>query len=157
MTLVDLVRLFADPLAMAVVLTDIDLERPGPTILYTNPAFERMSGYRAEEVCGNSPRMLQGPATNRQLTRLVARRLHAERRFHGVLENYRKSGECYLCEVDVRPILGRNDEPLGFIAFEREVVRRRGRPVQGVGGRYQPVGGECFAVGPVWATPAPFC
>lgn len=157
MTLVDLVRLFAEPLSTAVVLTDIDLERPGPTILYANPAFECMSGYKAEEVCGSSPRLLQGPATNRQLTRLVALRLRAERRFRGVLENYRKSGEGYLCEVDVRPILGKVNEPLGSLAFEREVVRRKGRPIQGAGGRYRPVAIASFEAGALWATPAPFC
>ncbi|WP_342154619.1 PAS domain S-box protein [Methylorubrum sp. SB2] len=157
MTVVDLVRLFAEPLGTAVVLTDTDLERPGPTILYANPAFERMSGYSAEEVCGNSPRMLQGPATNRQLTRLVARRLRAERRFHGVLENYRKSGEGYLCEVDVRPIFGRDEEPIGFLAFEREVVRRIGRPGQGAGGRYRPIAVEGFETGAFCTAPTPFC
>ena len=39
MNIVDLVRMLAEPLDVAVVLTDIDLERPGPTVLYANPAF----------------------------------------------------------------------------------------------------------------------
>ncbi|MFY9291945.1 MAG: PAS domain S-box protein [Methylorubrum rhodinum] len=156
MTLIDLVRLFAEPLSTAVLLTDTDLERPGPTILYADPAFEHMSGYRVEEVYGNLPRMLQGAATNRQLTRLVARHLRAKHRFYGVLENYRKSGEGYLCEIDVRPILGTNEEPIGFLAFEREVVRQIGRPVQGASGRYRPIAVESFVSGAFWAAPTPF-
>ena len=156
-TIVELVRLFAEPLSTAVVLTDVDLEPPGPTILYANPAFTSMSGYAGAEVLGRSPRILQGPGTNWQLTRVIARRLQVERRFHGVLENYRKSGDAYLCEVDVRPILGRNEEPLGFLAFEGEVARRRGRPAQGAGGRYQPIASEAHELRTAWATPAPFC
>ncbi|KQQ19501.1 histidine kinase [Methylobacterium sp. Leaf122] len=139
MTIAELVRLFAEPLGVAVVLTDCDLERPGPTILYANPAFARMSGYAAAEVLGSSPRVLQGPGTNQQATRLVARTLSGGGRFHGVLENYRKDGEAYLCEIDVRPICGAEGRPVAFIAFEREVVRRRGRPSQGAAGRYRPV------------------
>lgn len=44
MDLAHIVMLFAEPLDVAVVLTDIDLGRPGPTVLYANPAFARMSG-----------------------------------------------------------------------------------------------------------------
>lgn len=138
MELADLVRLFADPLDLAVVLTDVDLERPGPTVLYANPAFARMSGYAPAEVVGGTPRILQGPDTNREATRHLPRLLRAEGRFLGCLRNYRKGGEEYLCEIDVRPILGRDGVPQAFIAFEREVVRRRGRPTKGGTRRYCP-------------------
>ena len=139
MTIVELVRLFAESLNVAVLVTDCDLDRPGPTILYANPAFSRMSGYAPSDVLGRSPRLLQGEGTNKQVTRLLTRTLRTEKRFHGVLENYRKGGEAYLCEIDVRPICGTDGLPLGFIAFEREVVRRRGRPSREGAGRYQPL------------------
>ena len=138
-TIVELVKVFAEPLDVAVLVTDIDLERPGPTILYANPTFARMSGYTADEVLGNSPRLLQGSGTSREATGVMARSLRAEGRFRGVLQNYRKSGEAYLCEFDVRSILGRAGKPEAFIAFEREVVRRRGRPSQRTAGRYRPL------------------
>lgn len=156
MTIVDLVRLFAEPLSTAIVMTDIDLERPGPTILYTNPAFARMSGYAAAEMLGASPRLLQGPGTSMQQTRMIARRLRAEGRFHGVLQNYRSSGEAYLCEIDVRPLLDGGGKPLAFLAFEREVVRRRGRPSRDPHGRYRPIVPETFDVGGMCGTLALF-
>ena len=139
MTIVELVKVFAEPLDVAVLVTDIDLERPGPAILYANPTFARMSGYTADEVLGTSPRLLQGSGTNSEATRIVARSLRAEGRFRGVLQNYRKSGEAYLCELDVRSILGCTGKPEAFIAFEREVVRRRGRPSQETAGRFRPL------------------
>lgn len=156
MTIVELVRLLAEPLSTALVLTDTDLERPGPTILYANPTFARMSGYTAAEMLGTSPRLLQGPGTNQQVTRLIARKLRAEGRFHGVLENYRKSGEAYLCEIDVRPLLGRDGEPLAFLAFEREVVRRRGRPSRDLAGRFRPIAPEPLDVCLMGTAPALF-
>jgi len=155
-TIVELVRLFAEPLDTAVVLTDIDLERPGPTVLYVNPAFARMSGYAASEVIGNSPRLLQGAGTRRELTRLVSRKLRAEGRFQGVLENYRSSGEAYLCELDVRTLRCGDGQPLAFIAFEREVVRRKGRPARGGAGRYTPVELDTLTTGTLNLQPAIF-
>ncbi|MFH6787318.1 MULTISPECIES: PAS domain-containing protein [Methylobacterium] len=139
MELTDLVRMFAEPLDLAVVVTDADLERPGPTVLYANPAFARMSGYALAEVMGATPRILQGSDTNREATRYLRRLLRAEGRFVGCLRNYRKGGDEYLCEIDIRPILGRNGIPQAYIAFEREVVRRRGRPPDGGTRRYRSI------------------
>lgn len=139
MTITELVRLFAESLDVAVVVTDCDLDRPGPSILYANPAFTRMSGYEAAEVLGGSPRLLQGAGTNPEATRAIARSLLAGGRFQGVLQNYRKSGEAYLCEIDVRPICGWDGSIQAFVAFEREVVRRRGRPTRNGAGRYRAV------------------
>ncbi|MDR7037804.1 PAS domain S-box-containing protein [Methylobacterium sp. BE186] len=155
MTLVELVRLFAEPLDLAVLVTDCNLERPGPTILYANPAFARMSGYAVSEVLGASPRLLQGAGTNRQAARAVLPRVRAEGRFHGVLENYRRAGETYLCEIDVRPICGADGQPAAFIAFEREVVRRRGRPSQDGAGRYRAIANVALPL-PLCAEPTLF-
>ena len=139
MTTAELIKLFAEPLDLAVVVTNCDLDRPGPTILYANPAFIRMSGYDTSEILGGSPRLLQGAGTNPEAIRSIGRGLRTDGRFHGVLQNYRKSGEAYLCELDVRPIRGLNGDIQAFVVFEREVVRRRGRPTRNGAGRYRAI------------------
>jgi FixJ family two-component response regulator len=47
----------------SVVITTAQLDRPGPQIIYVNPAFTKMTGYASEEVIGKTPRILQGPKT----------------------------------------------------------------------------------------------
>jgi len=142
MQLLDFIRHFADELDVAVVITDAELNRPGPTILYANPACLHMSGFEAVDVLGQTPRMMQGPGTKREATRMVQRALRQDGRFLGRLQNYRRNGEAYLCEIDVRAIHGLDGRTEGFIAFEREVVRRRGKPSHGGAGRYRPVDGQ---------------
>ncbi len=138
MELADLVRLFAGPLDFAVVLTDVDLERPGPTVLYANPAFARMSGYAPAEVVGGTPRILQG-RTRTARPRGTCRGSCGPRGASWVACGTTGRAERNtLCEIDVRPILGRDGVPQAFIAFEREVVRRRGRPAEGGTRRYRP-------------------
>ncbi|PSQ92020.1 MAG: hypothetical protein BRD57_03500, partial [Proteobacteria bacterium SW_6_67_9] len=44
----------------SVIITDADLDAPGPRIRYVNPAFERLTGHSREEVVGATPRILQG-------------------------------------------------------------------------------------------------
>lgn len=51
----------------AIMITTTDLDAPGPTIVYANPAFMRMTGYLPHETIGHSPRMLQGPRTDWEL------------------------------------------------------------------------------------------
>ncbi len=122
MHVLDLVIQFADPLDVGVLVTDAELSRPGPTIIYANAAFLRMSGYEVGDVLGQTPRMLQGSGTSHEGVRLVQRALRTEGRFVGRLQNYRRSGEPYLCELDIRPIYGLDGHTEAFIAFEREVV-----------------------------------
>src|SRR3546814_2222322 len=52
-----------DSAGLAVIITDLDLEPPGPIIRYVNRMFEDMTGFARAEVLGKSPRILQGPTT----------------------------------------------------------------------------------------------
>ena len=43
------------------------LNPPGPEILFVNPAFSEMTGYSQEEVLHKTPRILQGPKSDRAM------------------------------------------------------------------------------------------
>jgi PAS domain S-box-containing protein len=127
MSLIQMISALVGDTELAVVVTDGALTEPGPRILYVNAAFERMSGYTAYEVIGESPRMLQGPATSLAAKKRLARALRAGQPHRTTLVNYRKSGEPYRCDIEVFPLLTPAGEPFAAVALEREVVRRPGR------------------------------
>lgn len=127
MSLRDLISICADDLDIGVVLTDGLLTSPGPSILYVNTTFERMSGFNRDEVVGKNPRIFQGPGTSLAARKLLARALRAGERHATTLVNYRKSGEAYLCAIEVIPILDASGVLVNAVALEREVERRRGR------------------------------
>lgn len=66
------------------------------------------------------------------------RALATGERFHGYLTNYRADGAKYRVEIDCRPLRAASGLVEGFVSFEREVVRRIGRPSGGAAGRYEP-------------------
>lgn len=138
MTIVEFIQAFAHGLPVAVVVTNQTLEPPGPTILYANPAFSELTGRDPATVVGLSPRFMQGRETRRATLDAFHRALAASKPFHGFLSNYRPDGTQYRVEIDCRPLLGMNGTAEHFIAFEREVVRRIGRPASGKAGRYVP-------------------
>ena len=51
----------------AVLITSARLDPPGPEILFVNPAFSEMTGYSQEEVLQRTPRILQGPKSDRAM------------------------------------------------------------------------------------------
>ncbi|WCS28851.1 PAS domain-containing protein (plasmid) [Methylobacterium sp. NMS14P] len=138
MTIVEFVRVFLHDAPVGVVVTNADLTRPGPTILYANPAFGQLTGRDPNDLVGQSPRFMQGKETRRTALDAFHRALAGGDRFQGYLTNYRADGTKYRVELDCRPC----QDPLGkvfaFIAFEREVTRRLGRPASGQAGRYEP-------------------
>ncbi|MDV2986188.1 UNVERIFIED_CONTAM: PAS domain-containing protein [Methylobacteriaceae bacterium AG10] len=138
MTIVELVKAFMDDSPVAVVVTDGNLEPPGPTILYANAAFGQLTGHDLAEAVGQNPRIMQGRETRRTKLDAFHQALAAGNRFHGFLTNYRADGTKYRVEIDCRPIASGNGTVEHFISFQREVIRRLGRPTSGVKGRYVP-------------------
>jgi PAS domain S-box-containing protein len=127
MSLKDLLTVLTADSERAVVLTSGDLQAPGPTILYVNAAFERMTGYDRSELVGRSPRMLQGEKTSLAARRTLSRALRRGERARVVLINYRKSGEAYRCEVEVFPVFDAAGALTHAVALEREAPPAPGR------------------------------
>lgn len=139
MTIIDLVKGFAHDLATGIILTDALTNGRGPKIVYVNPALEDLTGYAADDLIGKSPQILQGKATSPFTTRAMSTALRAGKPFHTCMTNYRADGESYLCQLDIRPIANTRGEIEHYIAFEREVTRRRVRARPGQNARFKPL------------------
>jgi diguanylate cyclase (GGDEF)-like protein/PAS domain S-box-containing protein len=118
-------HLLADAVAAmsdAVTVTDADLDAPGPRIVHVNPAFCRMTGYRAEEVLGRSPRLLQGPATDREVLARLRRDLLATGAFTGRVVNYRRDGEAFMMEWSIGTVRDADGRPRFYVAVQRDAT-----------------------------------
>jgi diguanylate cyclase (GGDEF)-like protein/PAS domain S-box-containing protein len=98
---------------------------PGPRIVFVNEAFERRTGYSREEVIGQSPRLLQGPDTQRaQLDRIRAA-LEQWERVRVDLINYTKAGEPYWVDLDVSPVWDETRRLTHWVAVGRDITERK--------------------------------
>ena len=112
-----------DVAGLATVITDAALDPPGPRIRYANAHFEAITGYAAAELIGRSPRLLQGPGTERAELDRLREALAANRQFTGATQNYRKDGTAYRNEWIVGPILGQDGEVTHWLSIQRDATR----------------------------------
>ncbi|RYU95362.1 PAS domain S-box protein [Emticicia agri] len=115
----------------AVLITDAEpLDEPGPTIVYVNDSFTKMTGYTREEVIGKNPRFLQGKNTNQaDLARLKKALLNWE---HCEMEliNYKKNGEEFWINLSVAPMADNTGSFTHWIAIQRDVTERKHREIE---------------------------
>ncbi|MGH1398208.1 MAG: ATP-binding protein [Alphaproteobacteria bacterium] len=108
-----------------VVITKANLDDGGPEIIYVNEAFTRISGYEADEIIGKTPRILQGPDTDRKTLDKLKNALMKGKSFKGELKNYTKDGDPYWLDISIMPIHDKNGEITHFTAIERNITRQK--------------------------------
>lgn len=113
-----------------VLITTTDLDAPGPSIVYANRAFAQMSGYSCEEVVGQSPRILQGPQTNRDEMARMRRELESGRPFVGQTINYTRDGQPYFMEWSVYGLRDESGALCYYVAVQRDISTRKHHEMQ---------------------------
>ena len=114
-----------DSTSDSVLITDATVDPPGPRILYANPAHAAMSGYTRDEVIGQSPRMFQGPETERAVLDRIRRQIEAGESVSGSAVNYRKDGSAFTLEWEISPVTDDAGEIVNWVGIQRDVTERR--------------------------------
>ena len=109
----------------SILITDAEIDLPGPRIIFVNPAFTRMTGYSPEEAIGQTPRMLQGPGTDRAVLRRLRKNLECGEEFFGETINYRKDGTAYHIEWHIAPMRDANGKVTHFVSVQRDISDRK--------------------------------
>lgn len=110
-------------LRIGILVTDTNLEgRSGPRIIYANRAWYEMTGYSRAEVSAKTPRILQGPRSDRVVLRRLRADLEARRVFHGQTWNYRKNGQPFMMNWYCYGVYGDHGRPIYYVAEQQDVT-----------------------------------
>ena len=101
------------------------LDPPGPRVVYANAAFTRMTGYAVAEIIGATPRILQGPGSERDAIERMGRALRAWQPIRVEVTNYRKDGTPFVVELHLRPVADATGWYTHWVAVQRDVTARR--------------------------------
>lgn len=112
----------------AIVVTEAEpLDPPGPRIEYANDAFTDMTGYERDEILGETPRILQGPETDRAVLDSIRAALEAGTDWMGETVNYRKDGTPYQVRWSLTPIRGDDETIEHWTSVQQDVTEKRQR------------------------------
>jgi PAS domain S-box-containing protein len=107
----------------SIVITDPS--QPDDPIVYVNPAFERTTGYTAEEVVGRNCRFLQGDDWDQPVLGELRAAVREGRHCTVILRNYRKDGALFWNELSIYPVRDEDGRTTNFVGVQNDVTERR--------------------------------
>jgi PAS domain S-box-containing protein len=102
----------------AIMITE---NKSGYPIVFVNQSFTDMTGYERDELIGQSPTILQGPKTDRNVLDRLRRDISEGKIFHGQAVNYRKDGSEFIMEWKIAPVRNENGEISHYLAIQRSI------------------------------------
>lgn len=102
-----------------------DPHQPDNPIIYANSGFERITGYKQEEIIGKNCRLLQGEDTNQPELDELRHAIAQARETQVVLRNYRKDGTLFWNEFCLTPVRDATGDLRNFIGIQTDITERK--------------------------------
>lgn len=94
-------------------------------IEYVNPAFERQTGYKIEEIIGRTQAILKSDRHDKSFYERLWKTILSGEVFRGVLVNKKKNGELYYSEKTITPIKDAQGNITNFVSTDRDITERK--------------------------------
>ncbi|GGW57587.1 PAS domain S-box protein [Alishewanella tabrizica] len=114
----EMLSLVANETDNAVIITG-----PEGLIQYVNNGFERLTGYRFDEVTGKKPgSFLQGHETDTATVERIRKHVREKSPFYDEILNYSKTGEPYWVSLSINPVFDENRQVKNFISVQANIT-----------------------------------
>ncbi len=104
--------------AEGVIITDTE-----GTIVYVNPAFERITGYSHDEAVGQTPRILKSGKHDAAFYEELWATIRAGGMWHGRFVNRKKDGAFYTAESTITSVRNGSGTIVNYVDVQRDVTR----------------------------------
>ncbi|WP_163315612.1 EAL domain-containing protein [Crenobacter caeni] len=103
----------------SIVVTDVEAN-----IVYANPRFCALTGYRADELIGRNPRVLKTGHTDDETYRQMWRQLSRGEPWRGTFLNRKKNGEAYWEDARILPVRDETGLIVRYLGIKEEISER---------------------------------
>jgi len=109
-----------------ILITEAEpFDEPGNRIIFINEAFTKITGYTAAEVLGKTPRIFQGPNSDKEELIKLSRSLRNWEPSEITTINYKKSGEEFWANFTVVPVADEKGWYTHWVSIERDVTEQK--------------------------------
>ncbi|MDD5274960.1 MAG: nitrogen fixation negative regulator NifL [Methylovulum sp.] len=91
-------------------------------ILYVNEEFSKITGYQSEDILGKNESMLSDKHTPRSVYYDLWHTIRSKKVWHGSLCNRHKSGQRYIADLTIAPMLNEQGEISHYIGMHRDIT-----------------------------------
>lgn len=108
-----------DVSSVPVLITDVETE-----IIYTNRAFEQMTGFKADEVRGRTPNILRSGQHDAPFYEQLFSTLQQGRHFREIFANRRKDGSLFYSDQSITPIRDHSGRVSYYVSIATDVTEQ---------------------------------
>lgn len=91
-------------------------------LIYANKAFERLTGFPAEDILYRDCRFLQRGDREQRGLEVIRKAIASRQPCRQVLRNYRKDGSAFWNELSITPVFNEADQLTYFIGIQKDVT-----------------------------------
>jgi len=110
---------------MVLIARAVEGEGVTQPIIFANEAFERRTGYRREDIVGQSMQILAGPDTDPAEVARIQAALARSEAVRAELVSYDRAGEPYWLEVEMVPFASEGGRNTHWVVVGRDITERR--------------------------------
>lgn len=96
-------------------------------IIYVNESFEKVSGYKRDEVIGKNPRIVKSNHHSPEFFASMQQTLHHKQKWSGELVNRRKNGELFYEKATITPVLDHRGDIINFLGIKLDITKEKKR------------------------------
>ncbi len=104
----------------SMMITDADA-----IIEYVNPAFSKITGFAADEVIGQTPKILKSGQQNDAFYQHFWQKISSGETWHGSLVDKRKDGRLYPALMSVAPILNEHGDITHYVSIQQDMSEHK--------------------------------
>lgn len=91
-------------------------------LIYVNKAFERLTGYQADEILYQDCRFLQAGDRDQEGLTTIRSAISDGKSSRVILRNYRKDGSLFWNELSISPVYNADDQLTYYIGIQKDVT-----------------------------------
>jgi len=105
-----------------IAITDANLQ-DGVKFVYLNKSFLKETGYTQEELIGESPKILQGPQSDKKMLAKLKETLLNGEEFKGQTINYKKDSTPYIVQWSISPLKNVYSKTVAYISIHKIITK----------------------------------
>ncbi|KRW59589.1 PAS domain-containing protein [Pseudomonas sp. TTU2014-080ASC] len=90
-------------------------------LIYANPAFQRLTGYKVDDILYQDCRFLQGNDRDQPALEVIREAVREHKPCRQIIRNYRQDGSAFWNELSITPVFNEADRLTYFIGIQKDV------------------------------------